>query len=106
MAELSIVERVQNGATWLDENEPGWAQRIDPVALNIESCARCILGQLYGDYINAPEDAWAGVGERNAVERGFSYDPQADDPGADNRQLNAEWRRLIESRRTAVILGA
>jgi hypothetical protein len=49
MAKLTIKGRVANGARWLDENFPGWEERIDPKTLMIWSGYDCICGQLFAD---------------------------------------------------------
>jgi hypothetical protein len=112
VAELSIVERVQNGAKWLDENHPGWASRIDVSVLDIGSCDSCVLGQLFEGYEAAP---YASTNTANgafvAPERGFTWYVRDADPPLilwkeRYAELTAEWKRLIESRRTAVILDA
>jgi hypothetical protein len=51
---VTISERVQRGADWLDENEPDWVARIDLGRLLLHSPCRCICGQPYGDY--SPHD--------------------------------------------------
>lgn len=45
--------RVARGAGLLDTVAPGWAQAIDLGMLRLDSCGSCILGQLFGDYIEA-----------------------------------------------------
>lgn len=42
-----IYTRVVRGATLLDQKAPGWYNRINMFDLDIASCSRCILGQLY-----------------------------------------------------------
>jgi hypothetical protein len=44
---------VQKGAAWLDAIWPGWHARVVPAELRLESCKRCVLGQLTGDYTEA-----------------------------------------------------
>lgn len=44
--ELTVEERVANGAQLLDERIPGWYRRINPETLSIANSARCICGQL------------------------------------------------------------
>jgi hypothetical protein len=44
-------DRVRRGAALLDRIRPGWWREIVPDRLATESCACCILGQLYGGYI-------------------------------------------------------
>ncbi len=43
-------ELVANGAALLDEHLPGWHERIDLDTLDISSCDKCMLGQLFGRY--------------------------------------------------------
>lgn len=116
MAELSIVERVQAGAEWLDEHAPGWAQRIDLFLLSLTNTCDCILGQVFGDYhkvvspgVGSPDVPLIASG-REAARLGMFVDGwilKGSDVGyREYYALEAEWRRLIESRRTAVILSA
>lgn len=39
--------RAQRGARWLDENFPGWTDRINPGTLLLSTGQRCICGQLF-----------------------------------------------------------
>jgi len=41
---------VANGARFLDEQIPGWVERIDPSILDMANRCKCIFGQLYGEY--------------------------------------------------------
>ncbi len=41
------LARVLNGASWLDENYPGWWKTIDLVKLDVAHGDKCILGQLF-----------------------------------------------------------
>lgn len=43
----SRAQRVANGARWLDENFPGWVERIDIKTLNLASGNSCICGQVF-----------------------------------------------------------
>lgn len=96
MAELSIAERVANGVEWLDENMPLWANIVHTESLDLQDGCNCVLGQLFGAYYEAPDEAcWdhdtnAYVGDV----RGFN----GDDSG-DYRSLTDEWRRVITERR-------
>ena len=44
---LTVKERVENGARWLDENFSGWVDRIDVYTLNLDSTRTCICGQVF-----------------------------------------------------------
>ena len=46
----AIAERAKRGAELMDKLRPGWANRINVQILDMNSCSRCILGQLYKDY--------------------------------------------------------
>lgn len=41
------TRRVTRGAARLDQAKPGWWNQIDEGTLSLESCGRCLLGQLY-----------------------------------------------------------
>jgi len=55
--EETVRPCVQKGAAWLDENHPGWAQKIAPSKLDISSSSLCICGQVFGDYSQRPDGA-------------------------------------------------
>jgi len=44
---------VEAGASFLDKECPQWAYLIDLAALDVDSATCCVLGQLYGGYVNA-----------------------------------------------------
>lgn len=44
---MSETEAVAKAATYLDENHPGWAAKIDTAKLNIADFRSCILAQLH-----------------------------------------------------------
>jgi hypothetical protein len=48
----TITERVRRGALLLDMEVPGWAGRIDDSRLDLAGCPTCILGQLFGSYLD------------------------------------------------------
>ena len=45
--EEEVNVRVRNGARWLDENFPGWVDRIDLETLNLANSESCICGQVF-----------------------------------------------------------
>jgi len=53
LALLDARARVARGATLLDRVLPGWTGTLDLGRLRLESCGHCILGQLYGHYLEA-----------------------------------------------------
>lgn len=98
----TVAERVARGAALLDEKLPGWDQRIDLAGLELASCYRCVLGQLFTWHPLPTENAFSpspyGLGiEALGIDRGSRYGFDGDD--AD--ELNGEWRRVITARRLA-----
>lgn len=108
------TERVARGAALLDEQEPGWAARIDVSRLDLESDCQCVLGQLHGSYragaslvFETGED-----GAPNAVARACGFIVESfpygwDQPSRsrareaerrDEVNLRAAWREAIEAR--------
>jgi hypothetical protein len=58
---LTIQQSVANGVRWLDERFPGWADRINPRTLAMDSCSKCICGQLFkveAEEIDENEDGY------------------------------------------------
>lgn len=95
----AIAERVAAGAAWLDANFPGWARQVDLGKLDLANCRRCVLGQLIGDYNDAPDWVW-----ENALTLGFTaldlHDNDARDVDFDD--LTDAWWDLITVRRAQV----
>lgn len=50
--EAYVKRCVNDGVALLDKYMPGWEHRIDRAQLDMHSCSRCILGQLYGEYVH------------------------------------------------------
>jgi hypothetical protein len=98
----TVTERVARGVALLDERNPGWwrtdapvAAYIEPEILDIGSCGRCVLAQLYGSYfLGSRSLGLTGVVSR--AERGFA---RTDGPSF--ADLTTEWKRVITGRRAA-----
>jgi hypothetical protein len=60
--------KVEKGAAWLDEYEPGWVRKIVPEELNLMSTDMCICGQMFGCYSQRPEAVC------DAHDYGFNFD--------------------------------
>jgi hypothetical protein len=106
----------EKGRAWLQESGPIYGLRplakVNLAQLNINSCARCVLGQLSGvemDGYNATLGAVLGPvgsgfraqmeGWEWAADRGFTSDP---DEGIGIDHLNQVWRELVKEERTAL----
>jgi hypothetical protein len=97
----TIAERVARGAALLDEKQPGWWQRIYPDIIDIDSCERCVLGQVYeaedgNDYGYSTGLTALGI-DLGGPEHDHGFDCDWDE----QEDLTAAWRELIESRRAA-----
>lgn len=105
----------KQGAVWLDQVSPGWAEVIDLDDLNMESPVSCVLGQMYGGRYGhgilalAEElgvDVYADDGNADprkcdevAVGGGFNAPYDAVDPEATFDRLNEAWMHLIGERK-------
>jgi hypothetical protein len=65
---VTVQQRAARGARILDRVQPGWASKIARSRLAMETCDRCILGQLYDGY----ESGWWWV-VRNLPARAKRY---------------------------------
>jgi hypothetical protein len=94
----TIDLRVAAGAAWLDANRPGWWQRINLATLDLGDPCRCVLGQLFGDYAEAPVGArFTDTDAYVAIDQGFNNAGGEDEDAT----LTAAWRTLITARRNA-----
>jgi hypothetical protein len=108
----TIQERVSAGARALDALNPGWEDKINLDRLDVANPQLCVLGQLYGEYCDAP----SGLRD-NEIERGFyanvaeaidgmsfeTYIARAqvirDQINTEYQDLTNSWRELITCRR-------
>lgn len=51
---MNVKEAVDRGVKFLDFFCPGWKDKINVNSIDIASTDRCILGQLFGSYLNSP----------------------------------------------------
>lgn len=102
MAEISpvLLERVDAGIEWANENIPDWREHVDPKNFSVQDGARCFLAQYWnathpGEV--APEDAYYtarvayfGVGGYiRSAELGFTIGFGG---GCTWSELNAAWQ--------------
>jgi hypothetical protein len=101
-----LAERVERGAALLDERRPGWWDEVDVGSLDLRQCDLCILGQLWGDYLDGRgEVVRLGYGYRaqeESIRHGFDVSRRIHaDLHADYAALTDLWRAAIERRRAA-----
>jgi hypothetical protein len=88
--------RVARGMALLDAHCPDWSWRVNVDQLDLFSCKRCVLGQLYGDF---------GKGLKALPTLGLAtgFMPNCGDIfsllRAPSDRLTQAWRKAIESRR-------
>lgn len=98
-----LTDAATKGAFFLDEVREGWYLEIDTEILRLESCHKCVLGQLFGDYWNFDFSDLFG----EPYQYGFDvYDGDVGDSdyfeitNARYEELRQIWIALIEVRRT------
>ena len=89
---------MRGGAEFLDEDFPGWADRIDVDRLDLTSGCDCVLGQLFGGF----RDGVELLGLTLSVSRvlGFNYDVRPagwTGPLAGSREAEAEEAECLRS---------
>jgi hypothetical protein len=96
---------VQLGAELLDHVSPGWEEEIDLDSLDLASCTRCILGQLFGIFdigdLELAECLGVVEDELDLDFFGFSVNGLPDDYA----DLTEDWRTLITDRRLLTTNG-
>lgn len=48
MTQQEMQEEVKNAALYLDKNHPGWFYQVNKDELEMGSCIKCIIGQVFG----------------------------------------------------------
>jgi len=90
---VAAVDKVQAGAALLDDLGPEqWWTKLDAANLEISSCVRCVLGQLYGTYSVGLDGV--GISTNDARLYGFT---------AGDSDINERWREEIARRRLAAV---
>lgn len=96
---------VKRGIFWLDENHPGWAERIDLDQLEMAECETCVIGQAVGDYTETIRNQAFNTRESVlwAVEHGFEWPGvavynEAANPTYDYSDLDTLWTEEVKKR--------
>lgn len=94
---ITTIPEVERGAAWLDENVPGWWERIDLETLDLERCDLCVSGQLALGPIFV-EEREGVVGIRTSYPAHLGMDSWS---GTDFPELQRAWEEEILRRREA-----
>lgn len=91
--DAEVKERVLRGMELLRRKHgENWVDMINCETLKLSSESRCVLGQIYGDYVPGREDL--GLSQKEAALHGF--DLFHDDSDGDTwESLEAAWRDEI-----------
>lgn len=92
--------RARRGAIVLDEQVPGWTNRVDLDRLRMSSVHNCVLGQVFGGYLTgvtalgvSADVVFTDWPNAESVILGFNG------AGADFGRLDEAWKELILERR-------
>jgi len=108
-----VQKRVERGASYLDEVDPGWHRRVDAETLELEDGKHCVLGQLHGGFriglgrshvlslSSAPRASLSPVAYGFKCVEGVSDAWQA----RDYELLTASWREAVRARTDADLQG-
>ena len=99
----SIPIRVARGVKYLDDHKPEWRRLISAEDLDMASCRRCVLGQLFesfnsikaGLFLCSAHDSYDHFC-RMAESHGLEADKSDTDGMMENYdELTAEWRKHL-----------
>lgn len=98
----TVRNRVQRGATWLNEHFPEWRGTIDAYQLDLENGRVCILGQCFGHFEEVVQDeeddeAQEPLTNRQARLLGFDVENEDCNNPAAWSLLTEEWLRELAS---------
>lgn len=112
MSTTTLNPDVARGIAWLDEEVPGWRDRINLGTLNVGELRNCVLGQVFGaeaeaegasdGFMYVASGAWERrhYPERTSAEVVTGSGSWARTHGfdisfADYEELTAEWREVL-----------
>jgi hypothetical protein len=89
----AIPARVQAGIALLDEKLPHWREQLRSAGpIQMQSCFRCVLGRLFGEYIVGRD--LVGLDAKQAEQRGFIAPLFIDGVVIANEQCDDYYARL------------
>lgn len=90
--ELDLELAVTDGIDRLDAFYPEWPNEIDIDTLDMANGSRCIIGQLFGDYLDGITTLGLDFFSEDDITHGFNL-PHNEDGGV---RLASEWRELTD----------
>jgi hypothetical protein len=99
MTPFDAEARVARGAALLDSHDPMWWKKINYRSLDIGSCIRCVLGQVYGTFEEGLEVLMLlNVTVNRTQQAGFSFQSSTRFYEAEELALRAAWLAEIKKR--------
>lgn len=96
--DATILARVQRGLKWLEQTwGPGWEEKIDLETLNLVGVETCVIGQLYGSYVDAIN--YGVLSNCEACALGFTLDT-LESWRTQGKQLQVAWEDALRPRVT------
>jgi hypothetical protein len=97
----STESRVSRGVSWLDYFVPEWRSKVSVSELDMNSSAKCVIGQLFGSFSMAIKGGFLTVSQ--AREYGFAAGQFCFDLGGTTKEviddysaLQIEWTRVLK----------
>lgn len=92
-------EQIARGMALLDSATPRWIDRINLRSFDITEPSSCVLGQVYGDYLNGKHILYL-AGDIAAIHYGFFYSSWDEDGAVEGwNALNEEWKAALQVRK-------
>jgi len=113
ITEEAVQERVERGAAYLDEVDPGWHRRVNADTLELEDGQHCVLGQLHGGFrlglgrSHVLSLSSAPRASLSPVDYGFKCVENVSEAwqARDYELLTAAWREAVRARTAADLQG-
>jgi len=98
-----LQQRVQRGMTLLDKEYPGWREKINLAYLDLSSGCDCVLGQVYGHYIEGSHEiglVMTDEEEPYTPEEAAALDSHGfNSPSCSCEELTEAWKQALGGQR-------
>lgn len=89
-----VIANIPDGYALIESRKPGWVFDVDTTRLDMRNPSKCILGQLYGSYLDGRDDLGipCGNGEHYGLDCNYAV-------GNDWNLLTEAWVDFIKAKR-------
>lgn len=97
-----LRDNVDRGIEYLNKTEPYWFHKIDLEKLDIDSCMDCVVGQVFGNYIEyfpfGQTQEWGFIGycDFELEDRGVDTSISIEVAASGVEKLNEIWKEKIK----------